>query len=246
VTYYKGKCYAWDVVNEAFNDNGTYRPDIFYNTIGPEYIPIAFETAAAADPSVKLYYNDYNIESPGAKATSALNLVKSLKARGIKIDGVGLEAHFIVGETPSLAMQTANLECFTALGVEVAYTELDIRHLSLPPSTSALAQQATDYYNTVSACLATTGGGKCVGVTLWDYTDKYSWIPATFPGEGDACPWDANLVKKPTVYGAIVRALGGKVSPTTAVASKTTATGGGSTTTASGGGTTQHWGQCGG
>lgn len=246
MTYYKGKCYAWDVVNEAFNDNGTYRPDIFYNTIGPEYIPIAFEAAAAADPSVKLYYNDYNIESPGAKATSALNLVKSLKARGIKIDGVGLEAHFIVGETPSLAMQTANLECFTALGVEVAYTELDIRHLSLPPSTSALAQQATDYYNTVSACLATTGGGKCVGVTLWDYTDKYSWIPATFPGEGDACPWDANLVKKPTVYGAIVRALGGKVSPTTAVASKTTATGGGSTTTASGGGTTQHWGQCGG
>jgi endo-1,4-beta-xylanase len=171
VTHCKRQCYAWDVVNEAFNDDGTYGTDVFYNTIGPEYIPIAFETAAAADPSVKLYYNDYNIESPGSKATSELNLVQSLKARGIKIDGLGLQAHFIVSETPSLATQTANLEPFTALGVEVACTELDIWHLSLPPSTSALAQQATDYYNTVSACLAATGGGKCVGVTLWDYTD---------------------------------------------------------------------------
>jgi hypothetical protein len=160
VTHYKGQCYAWDVVNEAFNDDGTYRTDVFYNTIGPEYIPIVFETAAAADPSVKLYYNDYNIESPGSKATSALNLVQSHKARGIKIEGAGLQVHFIVGETPSLVTQTANLESFTALGVEVAYTELDTRHPSLPPSTSALAQQATDYYNTVSACLAGGGWGE--------------------------------------------------------------------------------------
>jgi endo-1,4-beta-xylanase len=87
VTHYKRQCYAWDVVNGAFNDDGTYRTNVFYNTIGPEYIPIAFETAAAADPSVKLYYNDYNIESPGSKATSELNLVQSHKARGIKIDG---------------------------------------------------------------------------------------------------------------------------------------------------------------
>jgi endo-1,4-beta-xylanase len=257
VTHYKGKCYAWDVVNEAFNDDGTYRTDVFYNTIGPEYIPIAFETAAAADPSVKLYYNDYNIESPGAKATAAQNLVKSLKARGIKIDGVGLQAHFIVGETPSLATQAANLNSFTALGVEVAYTELDIRHLSVPPSTSAVAQQASDYCNTVSACVS----AKCVGITLWDYTDKYSWVPSVFSGEGDACPWDSNLVKKLSVYGAIVGALGGSAGggattlTTVTSASKMTTAGGGATTTtttttASGGGggarMAQHWGQCGG
>ncbi|KAH8811307.1 putative endo-1,4-beta-xylanase [Xylogone sp. PMI_703] len=246
VTHYKGKCYAWDVVNEPFNDDGTYRTDVFYNVIGPEYIPIAFEAAAAADPDVKLYYNDYNIEYSGAKQTAAVNLVKSLKSRGIKIDGVGLQGHFIVGQTPNQASQTSNLNSFKALGVEVAYTELDIRHTSLPPSTSALAQQATDYFNTVAACVA----AGCVGITIWDYTDKYSWIPSTFPGQGDACPWDSNLAKKPQVYNAIASALGGSGSSTTAVTSTTLATSttrAPTTTTSHAPGATQtHWGQCGG
>lgn len=239
VTHYKGKCYSWDVVNEAFNEDGTWRTSVFYNTIGPEFVAIAFEAAAAADPTVKLYYNDYNIESPGGKATAAQNLVKSLKSRGIKIDGVGLQAHLIVGSTPSLATQTANLKSFTSLGVEVAYTELDIRHPSLPPSSSALAQQQTDYYNTVAACLA----AKCVGVTLWDYTDKYSWIPSVFAGQGMACPWDANLVKKAAPYNGIVSALGGKpIGGTTSTGTTPPAT----SAPGGGGGTVPHWNQCGG
>jgi endo-1,4-beta-xylanase len=216
------------------NSNGTYRSNVFFNTIGPEYITIAFETAAAADPCVKLYYNDFGIESTGAKATAAQNLVKSLKARGIKIDGVGLQAHFIVGKTSSLAAQTANLESFIALGVEVAYTELDIRFLSLPPSDSAIAQQSTDYYNTVGACIA--AGDSCVGITLWDFMDKFSWVPNTFPGQGEALPWDANLNKKPAYY-AIVSALGGTAT-TSAVSSPTSTTS--ATATSTGGAVLQH------
>jgi GH35 family endo-1,4-beta-xylanase len=73
VTYYRGQCYTWDVVNETLNDDGTFRTDVFYNTIGEAYIQIAFETAAAADLS-KLYYNDYNIGTAGTKATAALNI----------------------------------------------------------------------------------------------------------------------------------------------------------------------------
>ncbi|TGO74476.1 hypothetical protein BELL_0280g00170 [Botrytis elliptica] len=203
VTYYKGKCYAWDVVNEAFNDDGTWRSFIFYDTIGPEYIPIAFETAALYDPDVKLYYNDYNIESSGAKATAALNLVKSLKARGIKIDGVGLQAHFIVGSTPSESALATTLQSFTALDVEVAYTELDVRFSTLPPTTAGLAQQGVDYANTVNACLSVDG---CVGITIWDFTDAYSWIPSTFSGQGDACLWYANYTVHPA-YNNVVAAL---------------------------------------
>ncbi|KAB8304329.1 hypothetical protein EYC80_003739 [Monilinia laxa] len=225
VTYYKGKCYAWDVVNEAFNDDGTWRSFAFYDTIGPEYIPIAFETAALYDPDVKLYYNDYNIESAGAKATSALNLVKSLKARGIKIDGVGLQAHFIVGSTASESSLATTLKSFTALDVEVAYTELDIRFSSLPPTTAGLAQQGVDYANTVKACLSVDG---CIGITIWDFTDKYSWIPSTFSGQGDACLWFANYTLHPAynnVVAALSSAAGTKpVTSTTVLSTSATST----------------------
>ena len=93
VTHYKGQCYAWDVVNEALNDNETFGSDIFLDIIGPAYIQIAFETAAAADSNVKLYYNDFGTEFVGPKSTAALNIVKSLKADGVKIDGVGFQSH---------------------------------------------------------------------------------------------------------------------------------------------------------
>ncbi|TGO89078.1 hypothetical protein BPOR_0126g00090 [Botrytis porri] len=200
VTYYKGKCYAWDVVNEAFNDEGTWRSFVFYDTIGPEYIPIAFETAALYDPDVKLYYNDYNIESSGAKATSALNLVKSHKARGIKIDGVGLQAHFIVGSSPSESALATTLRSFTALDVEVAYTELDVRFSTLPPTAAGLAQQGVDYANTVNACLSVDG---CVGITIWDFTDAYSVVAALSAAAATAAPVTSTTVAKVSVSSAV-------------------------------------------
>ncbi|GAW01352.1 glycoside hydrolase family 10 protein [Lentinula edodes] len=162
---------------------------------GEIYVDIALQAARAADPGAKIYINDYNIEMTGAKATSMLNLIKDLKSRGIPVDGVGLQCHFIVGEVPT-SLQSI-MQQFTALGVEVAITELDIR-MTLPASTALLAQQETDYKNVISACKAVSG---CVGVTVWDYTDKYSWVPSTFSGQGEACPWDANLQKKPAYSG---------------------------------------------
>ncbi|KAJ3995450.1 endo-1,4-B-xylanase A [Lentinula boryana] len=193
VSHYKGK--IWDVVNEPFNDDGTWRSDVFYNTLGTSYVDIALQAARAADPGAKIYINDYNIEMTGAKATSMLNLVKNLKSRGIPIDGVGLQGHFIVGEVPT-SLQSI-MQQFTALGVEVAITELDIR-MTLPATNALLSQQETDYKNVIAACKAVSG---CVGVTVWDYTDKYSWVPSTFSGQGEACPWDANLQKKPAYSG---------------------------------------------
>jgi len=89
------------------------------------------------------------------------NLVKALKARGTPIDGVGLQAHFIVGELPSNLQE--NLEAFTALGVEVAYTELDIR-MTLPATQALLAQQQKDYQTVAAACRNVS---KCVGLTTW-------------------------------------------------------------------------------
>ncbi|TFK40448.1 endo-1,4-beta-xylanase C precursor [Crucibulum laeve] len=195
VGHYKGQ--IWDVINEPFNDDGTWRTSVFYTTTGQSYVATALRAARAADPAAKLYINDYNIEGTGAKSTAMVNLVKSLKAQGVPIDGIGIQAHLIVGQVPSTLQ--ANIQQFTALGVEVAITELDIR-MTLPSTDALLAQQKKDYQTVVAACKAVSG---CIGVTIWDYTDKYSWVPSTFSGQGAALPWDANLVKKPAYDGIL-------------------------------------------
>ncbi|KAJ7485762.1 endo-1,4-beta-xylanase C precursor [Mycena latifolia] len=194
---------AWDVVNGMrCTDDGTWRSFVFFNGLGSSYVSMALTAARAADPAAKLYINDYNIETAGAKATAMLNLVKELQAANVPIDGIGMESHLIVGEVPSASSFISNWEQFTALGIEIAVTELDIR-MTLPATAALLAQQQTDYNSVVSACKAVA---KCVGVTVWDYTDKYSWVPSTFSGQGEACPWDANLVEKPA-YSGIVSGL---------------------------------------
>ena len=220
MTHYKGQCYAWDVVNEAFDDSSAaaFRNSVFYQAMGEDYIRIAFETARAADPDVKLYYNDYNIEYTGTKAANALAMVTKLVNGGTPIDGVGVQGHYIVGKMPSGSDITKNLEAYTALGLEVAITELDIR-MTVPSTEADLAQQSTDYATAVTACLDVAN---CIGITIWDFTDKvrnifqwtlvfanmkqYSWIPSVFSGQGAACLFDENLVKKPA-YDGVVAAL---------------------------------------
>lgn len=168
VEHYKGQCYAWDVVNEALDDDANFRKDVFYDNIGDDYIRIAFETAALADPDVKLYYNDYNIEYAGAKATAALDIVTKLVNEGVKIDGVGLQGHFVVGSMPLHEDLITTMSTYTALGLEIAITEMDIR-MPLPSTAVLLIQQKLDYENIVSACVNVDN---CIGITAWDLGDK--------------------------------------------------------------------------
>ncbi|MFI1725824.1 endo-1,4-beta-xylanase [Streptomyces sp. NPDC020489] len=205
---YKGRVAAWDVVNEPFNEDGTYRQTLWYNGLGSGYIAQALTAARAADPAAKLYINDYNVEGVNAKSTALYNLVKSLKEQGVPIDGVGLQAHLILGQVPATLQQ--NIQRFADLGVDVAITELDIR-MNLPADSAKLAQQAADYKAVMNACLAVT---RCTGVTVWGFTDSDSWIPSTFPGQGAATPYDDNYAPKPA-YRAIVEALGGTSTPPT-------------------------------
>jgi len=138
---------------------------VFYQYIGPQYIPLAFKFASAAAKAVganiKLILNDYNIENSGAKNTAMGKVVAGVKAQGIQIDGVGFESHFIVGSTPSTASQMSAMQTFTNQGLIIHQTEIDIRFSSLPPTTAGLAQQAKDYYSTVSACMQTTNCEFC-------------------------------------------------------------------------------------
>ncbi|KAG8885678.1 hypothetical protein FRB97_000121 [Tulasnella sp. 331] len=194
--HYKGQLYCWDVINEPFNDDGTWRADVWYNTIGPAFIPIALTAARAADPTVKLYINDYNIETVGTKSTAHYTLAQSLLASGVPLNGIGCQGHLIVGEAPATADIVTNYARFAALGLEWAFTELDIR-MTLPETTALLTQQATDYATVVSACVESVA---CVGITTWDTSDDYSWVPSTFAGEGDALLFDSNKQPKPAYY----------------------------------------------
>ncbi|WP_333769887.1 endo-1,4-beta-xylanase [Streptomyces sp. IBSBF 2435] len=202
VNHYKGRVYAWDVVNEPFNGDGSYVNDAFYKAMGSGYFAEALRTAHAADPDAKLYINDYNIEGQNAKSNALYNLAKTLLSQGVPLGGIGFESHFIVGQVPSDLQ--ANMQRFAALGLDVAVTELDDR-IQLPTSSSSLQQQATDYSNVTKACLAVS---RCVGVSQWGVDDANSWIPGTFPGYGAATMYDSNFQPKPA-YNAAVSALGG-------------------------------------
>ncbi|KAG8831286.1 hypothetical protein FRC17_003364 [Serendipita sp. 399] len=197
---YKGQIHTWDVVNEVVGDDGNMRPSIFYNTIGEYFIDIAFKTAKSVDPTPILAINDYNIEGSGSKSTTFLNLVTRVKARGAPIEQIGIQSHLIVGSLPGgISSLWAS---YAALGVSIAITELDIR-MPTPPTASSLAQQATDYTTMVNACL---NQPKCIGITIWALSDKYSWVPDVFSGQGAALPYDENLQPKPA-YTAIQQAL---------------------------------------
>ncbi|KAI8812222.1 endo-1,4-beta-xylanase precursor [Cladochytrium replicatum] len=251
--HFKGQLVHWDVVNEIFNEDGSLRSSPFSRSIGEAFVAIAFQAARAADPNAKLFINDYNLDYTGAKANAVINIVRKLRGQGIPIDGIGSQAHLVVGQISSSFGSV--LQSFANLGVLVALTELDIR-TTTPASQSALNQQRTDYKTVVSACLAVAN---CVGIEAWGITDKYSWIPQTFSGQGAALPFDSNYQPKPAYYG-ITDALGGSAvttqpppsttrTTTTTVAppptSRTSSTpaptnGGG------GGNCSAKWGQCGG
>jgi len=158
-SHYAGKCYAWDVVNEPLNSNGTLNADVFFNAMGSGYIADALRKAHTADPNAQLYLNDFNIEGENAKSNGMFSLAQSLLAQGVPLNGIGFESHFILGQVPS-DMQ-ANMQRFANLGLNVAVTELDDR-ITLPATSANLAQQATEFSSVVQACLNVS---RCVGVT---------------------------------------------------------------------------------
>ncbi len=191
ITHFKGKIYAWDVVNEAFADGSTqHRSSVFQNVLGNGFIEEAFRTARNADPGAKLCYNDYNIENwTDAKTQGVYSMVKDFKARGVPIDCVGFQSHFGTGGPPSNFPTT--LSNFAALGVDVQLTELDIQNAG-----------TTAYSTTVKDCMNVA---RCAGITVWGIRDSDSWRTGANP-----LLFDNNGNKKPA-YDAVLTALGSGV-----------------------------------
>ncbi|KAE9325053.1 hypothetical protein PR003_g16577 [Phytophthora rubi] len=225
MTHYGDSCYAWDVANEVMGDNAQMRESFWYTTTGMDFLTTAFKTANKVKKSLglktKLYYNDYNTNTINAKSTAVLNMVKKLLDDGIAVDGVGFQSHFTYSDTSSAADQVANLERFTALGLDVALTEVDVTASSSSPSAQEQTQQANVYKNTVAACKQVD---KCVGVTIWGYDDNYSWLSTKAP-----LPWyqpngaNTALVRK-SLYDGIVAGWGGSSSSSQKSSSSTSQT----------------------
>jgi endo-1,4-beta-xylanase len=207
VGHFRGKLIAWDVVNEAVDDAGALRgASTIWGRLGREYIERAFRVARAADPNVALFYNDYSLEWPGAKQDSVYALLRDLKARGVPVDGIGFQGHFIAGGgTPSRAALEQTFRRFAELGLKIHVTELDVR-MPMPATDANLQAQAQNYRAVFEACAAVPA---CEMVVTWGLTDLSSWIPTTFPGQGDALLFDAAFRPKPA-YTAVNDFLAGR------------------------------------
>lgn len=142
---YDGKVYSWDVVNEALNEDGTMRKSLFLTNLGVNYVVQAFQLAGQAARHTKLYYNDYNIEQPRKRA-GALRLIRKIQAAGARIDGVGIQGHWHLGKVPLKEIEESILE-FSALGVDIMFTELDISVLPDPKGVEGADVNQQKVYN---------------------------------------------------------------------------------------------------
>ncbi len=198
---YKGKIQQWDVANEIFDDQGNLRTqeNIWIRELGPEIVADAFRWAHKADPKAKLFFNDFNVESVNAKSDAYYALVKDLLKQRVPVHGFSVQGHLSTryGFPGDLA---DNLHRFDALGLETAVTELDVR-MDVPegslPTPAQEKQQAEYYQRVLEACLDVEG---CNSFTIWGFTDKYSWVPVFFEGEGFATVMTEGFDRKPAYY----------------------------------------------
>jgi len=199
--HYRGRVRAWDVVNEAVADDGSgLRDTVFRQKLGDQYIADAFRIARQADPQALLFYNDYNGEGLSQKSNRIFDLVQSLRAQGVPIDGVGLQMHVTAGGRPSDASIAANMSRLASLGLLVNISEMDVRIRDLPGDlTTRLETQKAVYRSIVGLCVAEP---RCDGITFWGFTDAHSWIDAQY-GADDPLLFDEQYRVKPAYYGVL-------------------------------------------
>jgi endo-1,4-beta-xylanase len=220
---YDGKVKGWDVVNEALNEDGTMRKSIFEQLLGDDFVTEAFRLAQKAAPHTELYYNDYNIEQP-AKRAGCIALIKKIQAAGVRIDGVGIQGHWHLGKIPLKEIEES-IQQFSALGIKVMITELDIDVLGrnvqgadvnqrmqgnaqMNPYVNGLPdsvqQQLADDYSALFK-LFLKYKDKISRVTLWGVNDGQSWLNGwPIPGRTNyPLLFDREFKPKPAFYKVI-------------------------------------------
>ena len=201
--HYRGRVHAWDVVNEAVSDDGLgLRDTVFRQKLGDGYIAEAFRLARAADPGALLFYNDYGGEGSGAKSNRIYDLMSSLLAEGVPIDGIGLQMHVSANNRPSDGSIASNMRRLASLGLIVHISEMDVKVNSVPGSIAQkFDAQKSAYKSIVSVCLAEP---RCEAVTFWGVSDAHTWISGDTP-----LLFDAQYAAKPA-HAGVLDALRGR------------------------------------
>lgn len=187
VKRYKGKIYAWDVVNEVIGDadDEFIRNSLWYKICGEEYIAKAFEYAHAADPDALLFYNDYNTERP-VKRDKIYRLLKKLVEQKVPVHGVGLQAHWSIFEPSEQELRDA-IELYSSLGLQIHFTELDMsvypweknkrkkRPDDIDRLTPELESKQIEQYAKVFSIFRAYKKN-ITSVTFWNVSDRYTWL----------------------------------------------------------------------
>ncbi len=193
---YAGRIDGWDVLNEALNEDGSYRESVFYKLLGEQYILDAYRLAAEATPDTELYYNDYNLNNP-EKRKGAVRIVKLLKDNGVRIDAVGMQGHYNLNGPPIEEVE-ASIEAYAAAGAKVMFTELDLTTLPNPwdldgadvnqnfQGDSTMNPYAAGLPDSISTKIADRYADlfelflkhddAITRVTLWGITDAQTWL----------------------------------------------------------------------
>jgi GH35 family endo-1,4-beta-xylanase len=213
---YKGKVEGWDVVNEAINDRPDPRTENLRNsqwlqTLGPEFLTLAFKLAHEADPKAKLYYNDYNIEA-APKHESSMILLRRLIKEGAPVHGVGIQGHWSTNNVPYDAIDRAIAD-YASLGLKVSITELDMTirgssggqlgpgfgrgrgRTATPASPEDLKAQADAYAKLFR--IFVKHKDRIERVTFWGLSDRRTWRfgqhPLIFDGNNQRKPCYASI-----------------------------------------------------
>ena len=214
--HYRGKIFAWDVANEAFDEGknaGKLRSTIWYDQPGIgfsgqgyAYLAQCFRWAHEADPQALLFYNEAEAEEINPKSDSIYAMVRAFKRDGVPIDGVGFQMH-VSNLHIDVASVSANIARFAALGLQVHITEMDV---ALPVDANGnalpgdLLREAEIYRQIAYACSSHPG---CTAIQTWGFTDKYSWIGShSKHTQGAALPFDPSYRPK-AAYQALKDAL---------------------------------------
>jgi endo-1,4-beta-xylanase len=189
--HYAGEVTEWDVVNEPLAEDGSLAPTVWRRFIGPDYIEQALRAARAADPRAKLFINDFAVEGPGPKLEGLVRLARDLVARGVPLDGIGLQGHtHILGYTDETTLRRT-MRRFARLGLDVQITEMDVGTSLLDVGRrERLQRQALAYGAAARACNAVTA---CTRFTTWGITDAVSWLSSSESG----LLFDAKYAAKP-------------------------------------------------